>query len=362
MNRDSSDWKSKAEEFLSDLLQNNGDQDNNGSAIDKSIDKAFELLDLIENDSSFLIIEDLLSSIFDVLRHHLSTGCNDGDSTGSDRDDQEPYKSNSYLDPIVNILESQLLTPSLKINLIQFMNLILSKFTIDENDNFDNSKTIYEVLLHKDLNNNEVDETIYNNMQSIKSSLDPFWRRIVYLIGKEHEQSIRNLSKNSSSCRDTSDAETIKLYGDYVSEKIYGGSRFLSTSLSNAVPFLTKSIENIGTLAKQNIEPHESETLNTNNHKEEDLNVKITNATLEATDVFRESAKAVAFGLRNYCTQGINNVVEKWEEHEIGKELCPEPELREAFVFGGKISMATLGSAVHLAESMFEATKTGKAF
>lgn len=371
------EWRSTADEFISFILQK--DVNVNVANVDKCRRRALELLQVIKDEA--VASDHIILLVIDALRCYVTTqfddqgGDNnrnnhkDDDDCDSDNDkdkdnnveerENEKEKVNKFTHAIVEILRSNSIEQTCKIHIIQFINLVLSKFSLDDDENMTEAETVYEALTQR--------EEYYNSEDVVVSMADagvdnimtvPYWDEMLHLL-KSKENITKAISSSSLNNETTrTDAESIKAAGDYAAEKLYLGSELFKKGLSQIVPKVTDGIEHLGKLAKQNIKPasnlkKESEE----GTKDDDQVVAVTEASVHATDIFRESAKVVAFGIRDYSTKGINKLTEKWEENELGKELCPENELREAIALAGKVSIASIGATVNVAESIFEATK-----
>lgn len=339
MEHDNEDWKSTANDFISSIIQIYHEEQKNTAAlnVDQCKERAFELLEVIKECTEDTSIR--ISFIMDALHTH--------------------FAEEKDLQAIADIFLSREVQHQCKIHLIQLINIILGKSSTNYDENVEEAETIYEALMEKEYGR---DQGGNPNRISIADRFDPFWDKISSSIQVEGE-AIRRISRTPSG-RDIIDADAVSKAGDYVSEKIYGGAKLLSSSMTPIVPKVTNFIETLGEYAKQNIEPHSKvEELATEKDDGDnfgDHSVAVTEAAVNATNSFRESAKMVAFGIRDYGAQGINALADVWKQHEVGKELCPEPELRESFVFAGKVSLATIAATVELAESLFEVSKAGK--
>ncbi len=289
---------------------------------------------------------DVPSQIILPLMNALSTY-----SKQTNDDVSNHYDDSDFLyDCILQCLTSSLIDENCSIKIIQFTNFVLLGSSIEEIDEEigeerslgDAKLVLYNILMYD--NDHQSFSPNFDAIQNPR--LQNFWRRMYV--------SLRS-KRNSGNVDKLSDSEAIIAVGDYSAEKIYSGAKYLSNSLTRMVPKVTKGIENLGEYAKQNITPSASrEALD-----QEDQGVAVTQATVEATDTFRKASQTVAIGIRDLSTRGINKAAEKWEENGLGKDICPQDEMREGIVTAGKIGMAAIGATVEIAESVFEATKAG---
>jgi hypothetical protein len=322
--------------------------DNSSSdAIEQCRERAFDHLTRIEE---YDVPNKTVISIINGLQRHFREGLNHNKSDAIDKDDQD-----FFLQPIVEFLSSST-EEACKVSIIQFVNLLLSNFSLDDSTSLNQAEVVYKATLFQ---NDEEKMAVLKTISDAFGDnvvMSCFWQYILHIISSKKELKEVESNSNDIQRRDSSDAEVIIAAGDYAAEKIYGGAQFLSNGLTHIIPKVTSCIENAGEYAKQNIEPNSNQEP-VDATKDEDRTVAITQTSVRATDMFRESAKTVAGGICDYSTKGINKMAEKWDENKLGKELCPEDELRETIVAAGKIGMATLGATLNIAESVFDATK-----
>ena len=393
-------WKSAVDELISSIFQSQNNE--NDVKIEQCQQRAFKLLyqikdsGSVENHKFVISTTNALRWRFDLINDSES---NHNVDTNPDNITNKEEEIHASFHLIAEMLRSKSIAEKHKVSIIQFINLILSRFSIDNESNLNQAKSVYDSLRiegdHEEYFRNndscEISAHAHDQSKSITHGLDddnnnkllsdPFWNQLLQVmqqpcfsqVNQQTNTNGRKVASDSYNRRDVgTDAKSIKAAGDFVAENMYSGAQFLSRGLAFFIPKVTEGIENFGAFAKQNIEPSsslaetydevEEKSTNEENYidsNEDDQAVAITAASVEATDVFRESAQTVAFGIRDYSTRGINILAKQWEEKEIGQELCPEHELRESLVFAGKVSMATLGASVNLAESILDATKAG---
>ena len=157
----------------------------------------------------------------------------------------------------------------------------------------------------------------------------------------------------------TMEVSAIERRGDVMAKGIYEGAKLIENGLVNVVtPLLTKSIESVGSFAKDRIEPISGD--DSDNDEEDDMAISLSNDVVNATDKFRQGSQAVAFGVRDVSTKGIiASVSKKWEENDTTANLIQDDELRALVGAAGKIGIAALGASAVIGESIFETTKEG---
>ncbi len=236
---------------------------------------------------------------------------------------------------------------SSRVDIIQFVNVLLIEGSAGNEEVFTQAELIEQAIVQRD-------ESILLS-SILPENLFKFWKRLIsIIINSIDTQNVeKKLNKTTSFAIGP---DNIAIAGDYAAEKIYGGATFLSKCLSDIVPKVTDGIENLGTFAKNNLEPHSPDDLTEKevglheNKTYYDNGIRVTEenavafsqASVEATDVFRSSAKAVTSGICDISSKGLNKLGEKWEENEVGKTLCPEKdELRESVAAIGKVCFRT---------------------
>ena len=267
-----------------------------------------------------------------------------------------------------NFFTSSQYTCYIRMLMIQFINLLLKKGSIDDEENLTNAMYIEEAIIKRD---GAMLATV------LPEDLFRFWEIVLSgMVNNVDTQKEGKLQKSSSSFTVDPDnpSEAILTAGDYAAETIYSGADFLKKGLQTIIPKVTDGIENLGEVAKKNIEPHNESNQNESEELEDEQTtdeiaamsvsekdiVAFSKAAVDATDVFRSSTQAVTTSICNVSTLGLNTLGEKWEENRIGEELCPGDELRASFAAIGKVGMATVGATFNVAEAILDATKAGK--
>mmetsp|Transcript_8710 Transcript_8710/g.13014 ORF Transcript_8710/g.13014 Transcript_8710/m.13014 type:complete len:438 (+) Transcript_8710:155-1468(+) len=342
------DWTILADELVSSFIihQKNEGINNGGTATNTIEQKASQLIECIKQAD---VPKELISPLMSALSYYSKRTLN----TSNSNDDTD------FLYVCIHeYLSSRLIDENSKIEMIQFINLVVSSGSIEGGDderseekNGENAKLVlYNILICSD-DHRELRSPNFHALEN--SKLQQFWDGMhISLISKRN---------GNDSIGANSDTEAIIAAGDYAAEKIYSGAKYISNSLTRMVPKVTNGIENLGEYAKQNITPNSSgEDLcnkGRGSEDQEDQGVAITQALVENSDKFRVASQSVTIGIRDIGTRGINNAVGKWEENSIGKDLCPQDEIRESIVTAGKIGLAAIGATVEIAESVFEVTK-----
>ena len=181
-------------------------------------------------------------------------------------------------------------------------------------------------------------------------------------------------NSNSSSQRKRLDPEAVENIvqaGDVISGHIYSAAKLASKGLTNYVaPAVSKGIEVVGDIIIDNTAPASDipsiskeedspPSISNTSGLDIDMNsaLSITEQSVKATDSIRRGTRTVAFGIRDFSTRQVHNATTTWKRHEIGKQIIPDDDVREAVVATGKVGIATLGAAALLTESIFETTK-----
>ena len=156
----------------------------------------------------------------------------------------------------------------------------------------------------------------------------------------------------------TMEVSAIDAGGDIVAKRIYQGAKSIENGLTNVVtPFLTKSIDFVGSYAKDRIEPSSGD--DSDNDGTDNLATSLSDDVVNATDKFRRGSQTVAFGVRDVSTKGIASVAKKWEENDTSAHFVQDKEMRALLDAAGKIGIAALGATTVIGESIFETTKEG---
>ena len=285
-------------------------------------------------------------------------------------EDDGVHSHDQNLLPLCNFFTSSQYTCYIRLLMIQFINLLITKGTIGDEENLTDAMYIEQAILRRDeaMLATVLPEDLFRFWEIVVSS-------IVNNVDRQKEDKFKESSKNSFKIDPDNPSEAILTAGDYAAETIYSGADFLKKGLSRIIPKVTDGIEHLGEVAKKNIEPHEETNQNENNEELEDEQatgdiaaisvseqdvVAFSKAAVNATDVFRSSAQAVTTSICNVSTQGLNTLGKKWEENQMGEELCPGDELRASFVAIGKVGMATVGATFNVAEAILDATKSGE--
>ncbi len=407
-----SDWKQAVETLVSSFTTTRTEEDaaSSSASNDKQIEKSLKFLEEAHQNG---LSDDTLTSLVSSLEHYcfLRASEEEGDCI-TDNDEMKIITKKYHLEedtallllPICEFMvagedSSPPSSSSKKVTVfIQFVNFLLSHCLMGDEENETQTTFIEQAIEQRD-------EAILATV--LEEDLFRFWEKIIAII-------IHSIDGKSSSADETSFKQkevgagdvggvvnsssftidpdnpsgAIIAAGDFAAEKIYGGAKFLNQSLSNIIPSVTGGIETLGDFAKNNIQPDASKDSLTsqvgndddddnddknpkkvdkghgNDSKEitEDDIVAFTEASVQATDVFRSSTEALTSGIYNISSKGINNLSNNWKKNEIGKELCEQDELRESFAAIGKIGIATVGATLNVAEAIFNVTKAGKPY
>lgn len=223
--------------------------------------------------------------------------------------------------------------------IIEFLNLFLNFGVMKQKENEKYARSILECI------------RIGTPIELQRQSTCKFWNKVMLLTKpRELEQRAKIV--------DDEIVKEVKDVGDVLSDGVFSSATMVKTGLKEyLVPFVNTGIEKIGETIITNSESRTKYPKTEEELKRVEESIALSRDAVEFSGSVKETVRTVTTGIREFSVSKINDAKKVWNEHEVGKQIIPDDDMRQVAASMGKVGVATLGAAGLLIEAVMESAR-----